>query len=97
MWIEFCPQLKHSVLEMLYSFHNTRPWAKPKYPTIIILIFLRTLLVCCNGERTLRLGLGRAMDQAVNRRSLNPEARVCARSVHVGFVVGKVTLGQVFL
>jgi hypothetical protein len=37
------------------------------------------------------------MAQAVSRRPLNAETRVHPGSVHVGFVVDKVTLGQVFL
>jgi hypothetical protein len=40
--------------------------------------------------------VGRAMAQAVNRRPLSTEARVESHSVHVGFVVNKVALGQVF-
>jgi hypothetical protein len=39
---------------------------------------------------------GRAMAQAVSRRPLTSEARVRSRSVHAGFVVDKVALGQVF-
>jgi hypothetical protein len=37
------------------------------------------------------------MAQVVCRRFLTAEARVRAGSIHVGFVVDKVTLGQVFL
>jgi hypothetical protein len=40
---------------------------------------------------------GRAMAQVVSRRPLTAEARVCPGSIHVGFVVDKVALGQVFL
>jgi hypothetical protein len=35
--------------------------------------------------------------QAVSRRPLTAEARVRSRVVHVGFMVDKVALGQVFL
>jgi hypothetical protein len=38
----------------------------------------------------------RAVAQAVSRRPLTAEARVRPESVHVGFVVDKVALGQVF-
>jgi hypothetical protein len=42
--------------------------------------------------------MGRAMAQVVSRRHLTAEARVRARvKIHVGFVVGNVTLGQVLL
>jgi hypothetical protein len=44
-----------------------------------------------------RLWTGRTMAQAVSRRTLSAEARVRARSAHVGFAVNKVALGQVFL
>jgi hypothetical protein len=44
----------------------------------------------------LKLRLGRAMAQEVSRRRLTAEARVQSLSVHVGFVVNKVTLGQGF-
>jgi hypothetical protein len=37
------------------------------------------------------------MAQVVSRRPLTAEARVRAGSIHVGFVVDKVALGQVFL
>jgi hypothetical protein len=37
------------------------------------------------------------MAQVVSRRPLTAEARVSAWSIHVGFVVDKVALGQVFL
>jgi hypothetical protein len=37
------------------------------------------------------------MAQAVSRRPLTAEARFDPGSVHVGFVVDKVALGQVFL
>jgi hypothetical protein len=37
------------------------------------------------------------MAQAVGRWLLTTEARFAPRSVHVGFVVGKVALGQDFL
>jgi hypothetical protein len=44
-----------------------------------------------------RYKLGLAMAQAVSRRPPTAEARVrCWGSVHVGFVVYKVALGQVF-
>jgi hypothetical protein len=36
------------------------------------------------------------MAQVVSRRSLTAEARVRARAIHVGFVVDKVALEQVF-
>ena len=36
------------------------------------------------------------MAQAVNRRHLTAEARVRSRVIHVGFVVDKVALRQVF-
>jgi hypothetical protein len=36
------------------------------------------------------------MAQVVSRRPLTAEARVRARSIHVGFVADKVALGQVF-
>jgi hypothetical protein len=39
---------------------------------------------------------GRAMSQAVIRRPLAAETRVRSRVLHVGFVVDKVALGQVF-
>jgi hypothetical protein len=39
---------------------------------------------------------GRAMAQAVSHRPLTAEARFDPGSVHVGFVVDKVALGQVF-
>jgi hypothetical protein len=39
---------------------------------------------------------GRAMAQAVSRRPPIAEARVRSRVIHVGFVVDKVALGQVF-
>ena len=38
------------------------------------------------------LYMGRAMAQAVSRRPLTEEARVHPTSVHVGFVMDKVTL-----
>jgi hypothetical protein len=41
--------------------------------------------------------LGRAMAQAVSRRPLTAEALVRGWSIHVGFVVDKVALGQFFL
>jgi hypothetical protein len=41
--------------------------------------------------------VGRAMAQVVSRRPLTAETRVRAGSIHVGFVVDKVALGQVFL
>jgi hypothetical protein len=37
------------------------------------------------------------MAQVVSRRPLTAEARIVSGSIHVGFVVDKVTLGQVFL
>jgi hypothetical protein len=37
------------------------------------------------------------MAQVVSRRPLTAEARVRARSIHVGFVVDKMALGYVFL
>jgi hypothetical protein len=40
--------------------------------------------------------MGRDMAQAVSRRPLTAEAWVRSRVVHVGFVVDKVALGQVF-
>jgi hypothetical protein len=40
---------------------------------------------------------GHAMAQAVSCWPLTMEARVRARLIHVGFVVDKVALGQVFL
>jgi hypothetical protein len=40
---------------------------------------------------------GRAMAEAVSRRPLTAAARVRARVYSVGFVVDKVTMGQVFL
>jgi hypothetical protein len=42
------------------------------------------------------LRAGRAIAQAVSRWLANALARVRARSSHVGFVVDKVALGQVF-
>jgi hypothetical protein len=39
---------------------------------------------------------GWAVAQAVSHWPLTTEARVRARSVHMGFMVDKVTLGQVF-
>jgi hypothetical protein len=36
-------------------------------------------------------------DQAVSHRPFTVEAQVWLRPVHIGFVVDKVTLGQVFL
>jgi hypothetical protein len=44
----------------------------------------------------LSYGNGRAMAQTVSRRLLTAEARVGPGSVHVGFVLDKVALGQVF-
>jgi hypothetical protein len=41
--------------------------------------------------------LGRAMAQAVSRRPLTWEAGFAPESIHVGFVVDRVVLGQVFL
>jgi hypothetical protein len=40
---------------------------------------------------------GGAMSQAVSRRPFTAEAQVRSRFVHMGFVVDKVALGQVFL
>jgi hypothetical protein len=40
---------------------------------------------------------GRAMAQAVSSRPVTAEDRIRAWSVHVGVVVDKVALGQVFL
>jgi hypothetical protein len=40
---------------------------------------------------------GPAMAQAVSRRPLTAEARVCPGSIDVGFVVDKLALGQIFL
>jgi hypothetical protein len=37
------------------------------------------------------------MAQAVSRQPLTAEARVRAWSIHVGFMVDKVALGQVFI
>jgi hypothetical protein len=37
------------------------------------------------------------MAQVVSRRPLTAEARVRAESIHVGFVVDKLALGQIFL
>jgi hypothetical protein len=45
----------------------------------------------------LRRQYGRAMVQVVSRRPLTAEAQVRAWSIHVGFVVDKMALGQVFL
>ena len=47
-------------------------------------------------QRGLRRKSGRAMAQAVSRRPLKAEARFDPGSIHVGFVVDKVALGQVF-
>jgi hypothetical protein len=44
---------------------------------------------------SLNINLDRAMAQAVSRRPPTAEARVRSRSVHVGFMVDKVALGQV--
>jgi hypothetical protein len=41
--------------------------------------------------------LGRAIAQVVSRRPLTAEARVRAQLIHVGFLVDKVGLEQVFL
>jgi hypothetical protein len=41
--------------------------------------------------------MGRAMAQAVSRRPLTAEPRVRDRSVHVGFMVDRVAVGQVCL
>jgi hypothetical protein len=43
------------------------------------------------------LSRGRIMAQAVSRRPFTGEARVRAMLIHVGFVVDRVALGQVFL
>jgi hypothetical protein len=46
--------------------------------------------------QVLLLILGRAIAQAISRRFSTAEARFESRSGHVGFVVDKVALGQIF-
>jgi hypothetical protein len=47
-------------------------------------------------ERLVTVHMGRAIDQAVSRRLPTAAARVRAQSGHLGFVVDKVALGQVY-
>jgi hypothetical protein len=61
-------------------------------PSAIEPATFRLVQQCLNQLRQ----LGRAMAQAVSRRPLTAEVRVHPRSVHVGFMVDKVALGQVF-
>jgi hypothetical protein len=46
--------------------------------------------------QNLTLGSGLVLAQAVSRQPLTAETRFCFRSVHAGFVVDKVALGQDF-
>jgi hypothetical protein len=57
--------------------------------------FRRIDLRLFQGFSLIALSYGRAMDQAVSRRPFTAEARVRSQ-INVGFVVDKVTLGQVF-
>jgi hypothetical protein len=81
------------VLSHLVDHANTGRCCR-KYVDLIVIV------VNSNSTTTLRniheADTGRAMAQAVSRRPLTAQARVRSRgSVHVGFVVDKVTLGQV--
>jgi hypothetical protein len=58
---------------------------------LVIDSFLATMTKFKNGLKSRKTNQGRAIAQAVSRA-----ARVCARAEHVGFVVDKVALGQVF-
>jgi hypothetical protein len=51
----------------------------------------------CRILSFLRQALGRAVAQAVSRRHLTAAARVHAQVNPMGYVVGKVAVGQVFL
>jgi hypothetical protein len=55
-----------------------------------------TLLLLLHVECKTKLK-GRAMAQAANPWPLSAEVKFSPRSFHVGFVVGKVAMGQIFL
>jgi hypothetical protein len=59
----------------------------------------RTKIFCSNTNYDIVFitGRGRAMAQVVSHRPLTAKVRVPDRSIHVGFVVDKVALGQVSL
>jgi hypothetical protein len=54
------------------------------------------MIIIKNKSHLCNTYVGRALAQAVSRRPLTSEARVCVRSVHVGFMVDKVALRQIF-
>jgi hypothetical protein len=78
------------LLESIIPAFTANDWGISPQP-------VTTELNCCLINGRLKLDTGHAVAQAVSRRPLTAVAGFAFGSVHVGFVMEKVALGQVFL